>query len=780
MISQRRRVWFIPISALALSGVFARERVDLPDGKAPREPYEQVLQPFLARYCIACHGPNKQSGDLAFHEKKAESLQAEPALWDKVAERLEKSEMPPKGKPQPTAEEKRAVIAWIKSESAKSSRETTSRAGRVTLRRLNRAEYNNTIRDLFALDFQPAEDFPSDEVGYGFDNIGDVQSLSPLLLEKYLSAAEAIVQRAFTGELPPLPPKRDIRPRDFKASAKTSQGPDRSVVFSEGDLSFTHQFPRDGEYVILYRALGTQIDKEAVRLLLSVDGTEQHKADLKPFAEGRNLPDREITLTVSGGTHTIVVAIGNPKTNPDESDAKKRARAIMFGPAEIRGPLVPLIKSMPEAYRRLMIATPGPELSKTDCARRIIENFARRAFRRPPTTDEVNRLVKLIELAENQGDSFERGIQLAVQAILVSPHFLFKVEKDRKDASEPFPISEHELATRLSYFLWSSCPDDELARLADRGGLRRELGPQVRRMLKDGKVRALGENFAGQWLQIRNLKSVAPDAQVFPQFDEALRSAMLQETTLFFEAMMREDRSLIDFLDADFTYVNERLAKHYGIAGVKGDQFRRVSLGGTPRAGIMTQASILTVTSNVTRTSPVKRGKFILESLLNAEVPPPPPDVPELSEAKDALASGPLRKRMEAHRTNPDCAICHQKMDPIGFAFENFDAIGAWRTKDGAFEIDPSGTLPDGRTFREPAELRTLLRQKPDAFRRCLVEKLLTYALGRGVEMADRPAVERICAQTRDQQDKLSALILAIIDSQPFQMRPPSNPGSKK
>jgi hypothetical protein len=313
--------------------------------------------------------------------------------------------------------------------------------------------------------------------------------------------------------------------------------------------------------------------------------------------------------------------------------------------------------------------------------------------------------------------------------------------------------------------------------LADRGALRRQIEPQVQRMLKDPKIRALADNFAGQWLQIRNVQSATPDAKVFPQFDEPLRAAMMQETTLFFEAMVREDRSLLDFLDADFTYLNERLAKHYGIAGVKGEQFRRVSLQGTPRAGIMTQASILTVTSNVTRTSPVKRGKFIMESLLNADVPPPPPGVPELSEAKEAVAGGSLRQRMEAHRVNPDCAVCHQKMDPIGFAFENFDAIGSWRPKDGAFEIDPSGTLPDGRTFRDPAELRKLLREKPDGFRRCLAEKLLTYALGRGVERADRRILDQICEQTRQGQDKLSALVLAIVNSEPFQMRPPSQSG---
>jgi hypothetical protein len=435
---------------------------------------------------------------------------------------------------------------------------------------------------------------------------------------------------------------------------------------------------------------------------------------------------------------------------------------------------VPLDKIMPEAYRRIMIVQPGWWHSNSESARFIVSTFARRAFRRPPKAAEIEQLVALVESAEKNGDSFERGIQLAMQAILVSPHFLFKVENENRAAVQPNLITDHELATRLSYFLWSSSPDDELARLADRGELRPQLQRQVRRMLSDPKSRALADNFAGQWLQIRNLAAMTPDPKHFPQFDDALRSAMMQETTLFFDAMVREDHRVGDFLDADFTFVNERLARHYGINGVKGPRFRRVSLAGTGRAGITTHASILTVTSNVTRTSPVKRGKFVLESLLNADVPPPPPEVPELAESPEAVAEAPLRKRMEVHRTNPDCAVCHQKMDPLGFAFEHFDAIGAWRAKDGSFAIDSSGELPDGRAFQDHKDLRRLLRQQPDAFRRCLAEKLLTYALGRGMERTDRPAIDQICEQTRQRADKLSAMFEAIVASEPFQTKAPA------
>jgi mono/diheme cytochrome c family protein len=772
MVLSRRLILIAAVSAIALVWRLAPVPAD-PPPKSANESFDKSLKPVLSKYCFDCHGATKQKGDLSLHDKDAASLFARPDLWEKVAKKLAANEMPPPERPQPTADERRAVVAWLNRELA-NSHGSPNRSRQITLRRLNRVEYNNTIRDLLALDFQPADDFPADDVGYGFDNIGGVLSLSPLLLEKYLSAAETIVQKAFTGELPPLPPKRDIRSREFRASGKTSQGPERGIVFTDGEMSVTHNFPRDGDYVFLYRALGNVIDKDAVKIAIKIDGVEKHTADLKKFKAGDTPPDREVTLKVAGGSHAISFGIVNPKSNPEDPDPKKRERSILLGSMELRGPLVPLVRTMPEAYRRIMIAQPGPDLGKAACAQKIVTNFARCAFRRPPTTDEVAKLVKLVELAESQGDSFERGIQLAVDAILVSPHFLFKVERDRKDASEPYPITDHELATRLSYFLWSSCPDDELSALADRGELSKNLESQVRRMLKDPKSRALADNFAGQWLLIRNLKAAAPDPKQFPQFDDALRFAMLQETTLFFDAMIREDRSVLDFLDADFTFLNERSAKHYGIAGVKGDQFRRVSLSGTPRAGILTHASILTVTSNVTRTSPVKRGKFIMESVLNADVPPPPPGVPELSESKDAVAGASLRQRMEVHRTNPDCAVCHQKMDPLGFAFENFDAIGAWRPKDGAFEIDPSGTLPDGRTFRDPAELRRRLREKPDEFRRSLAEKLLTYALGRGVGSADRDAIDRICEQTRAGQDKLSALLLAIVDSEPFGKRPPT------
>jgi hypothetical protein len=425
-----------------------------------------------------------------------------------------------------------------------------------------------------------------------------------------------------------------------------------------------------------------------------------------------------------------------------------------------------------ELRKHILVAVPEDNDGYFQTARKVFRAFGDRAYRRPLRQDEMRRLMRFMEMADRNGESFEAGIKLGLQALLVSPHFLFRIEADpdKKDAAA-HPISEYELATRLSYFLWSTMPDEELFREARAGTLRKNLEVQVRRMLKDPKARALVDNFAGQWLQTRNVKSATPDPGLFPSFDEPLRTAMQKETELFFENVLREDRSVLDFLDADYTFLNERLAKHYGIAGVKGAEFRKVSLKGTDRGGVLTQASILTITSNPTRTSPVKRGKWVLENIFGTPPPPPPPDVPELKEGKDTELKGSLRERMEQHRRDPGCATCHQRMDPIGFAFENFDAIGAWRTKDGKHAIDPAGTLPSGQSFKGPAELRVILKGKADLFARCLSEKLLTYALGRGTEPSDRCSIDEIARALAKNDYRFSSLVLAVVRCDPFQMR---------
>jgi hypothetical protein len=465
-----------------------------------------------------------------------------------------------------------------------------------------------------------------------------------------------------------------------------------------------------------------------------------------------------------------------------DKGTESKPRTVFVQRFELEGPR----DTYPASHKKIMACKPGQ--TKREQAREILTRLASHAYRRPATADEVERLLGLVDAAVARGDKWEAGIRLALEAVLVSPKFLFRVElDDRPDSPGPHPIDESQLASRLSYFLWSSMPDDELFGLAAKKQLTPNLDAQVRRMLKDPKAEALVENFGMQWLQLRNLKAVAPDPKLFPGFDEPLRASMLRETELFFEAVLREDRSILDLVDADFTFLNGRLARHYGIvdtngnrAGEKGgtpgesiygDKFVRVALHGGDRGGVLTQASVLTVTSNPTRTSPVKRGKWVLEQILGTPPPPPPPNVPELADNPKAALSGSLRQRMEQHRADPSCAVCHARMDPIGFAFENYDAVGAFRSKDGKFPIDPSGVLPDGRSFRGPADLKVILKGKKELFSRCLAEKMLTYALGRGLGPYDRPALDAIQAALVRNDYRFSVLVTEIVKSDPFRLR---------
>ena len=592
-------------------------------GKKPADAFARDVVPLLSKYCIKCHGGARPKGELGLDKFTSElAALKKPQIWEKVAHNLRSGDMPPEGKPKPTAKEMEIITAWIDKGLAAADCTKNKDPGRVTIRRLNRVEYKNTIRDLAGIDFRMADDFPADDVGYGFDNIGDVLTLSPLLLERYLDAADKIVEQAFK------------------------------------DSKFRQRYP----------------------------------------------------------------AMPNDK------------------------------KDRP----------------KDEIIRGWIEGFARRAYRRPVAAEEITRLTRFVELALKNKQSQDKGIQLAFKAVLCSPHFLFRVEVDH--AKGIYHVNEYELASRLSYFLWSSMPDEALFDLAGSGGLRKDLENQARRMLKDPKARALTENFAGQWLNLRLLREFNPDPTGFPTFNEKLRDAMQTETEMFFETIVKEDRSILDFIDADFTFVNDVLGKHYGIPGIKGNKFQRVTLKGEERGGVITQASILSVTSNPTRTSPVKRGKWILENILGTPPPPPPPDAGELPEDKAEL-KGSLRQRMEMHRSKAICASCHQRMDPLGFALENYNAIGAWRAKDGKFPVDNSGTLPTGQSFKGPKGLRDILKSKQSDFRKCLTEKMLTYALGRGLEYYDRCVMDDICQALVRNQDRFSAMIVAIVKSDPFQKR---------
>jgi hypothetical protein len=737
------------------------------------EPFEKQVAPFLAKHCVHCHGPTKQNGGIAFNTfTNTASVLKDRKTWQKVLHVLQARAMPPRKRPQPAQEEVDAVTAWIQA-ATKIDCTGPHEPGRVTLRRLNRAEYNNTIRDLVGVDFQPADDFPSDDVGYGFDNIGDVLSLPPILLEKYLAAAERITELAIVIHPRPKATVRKFVAEELNSTVKNSRQYNGSrKLFTNGEAFIELPFSYSGDYEVRVRAYGEQAGPEPARMAVRLDGKDLRVIDVKAVAKAPKV--YKVKTKIQAGNRRLAVAFINDYYNPKDPDPKNRDRNLIIEHVEIEGPVNAPPVPLPESHKRIFLCQPTPA-TKTECARKILENFARRAYRRPVSLAEVDRLVGLVRQAEAQGDTFEKGIQLAVQAVLVSPHFLFRVELDRPPTRPDgaAPVGDYELASRLSYFLWSSMPDEELFECARTGTLRddRTLQIQVRRLLNDAKAKALVENFAGQWLQLRNLKTVAPDRKRFRAFNNALRSAMQRETELFFEAIVKEDRSVLDFLDADFTFLNEPLARHYGIEEVKGNEFRRVSLTGSQRGGILTQASILTITSNPTRTSPVKRGKWILENILGTPPPPPPPDAGELKDDKKSALTGTLRQRMEQHRANPLCASCHQRMDPLGFGFENFDAIGAWRTQEGTFTIDSSGTLPSGETFHGPVELKAILKRKEAAFRRCLTEKLLTYALGRGLEDYDQCAVDAICRKLADGRDTFSRLVIDVVGSDPFQMR---------
>lgn len=732
--------------------------------------YAKDVQPILKKYCFGCHGGDQNKGGVSLEPYKDEAaLAADPATWQKVLTNIDEELMPPIDKPQLSEGERSLVMGWLEHKILSLDCSGPRDPGRVTVRRLNRTEYNNTVRDLLGIDFQPAEDFPADDVGYGFDNIGDVLSLPPLLFEKYLAAADRIAKAAIVDP--------DQRPGEIlKASEMqhTLGGPHGNGwnLNSNGEVHKEYEFPGDGEYVFRVAAFGQPAGDDLPKMALKIDDKVAKEWSIKA-KEGRS-ETVETKVKVRGGKFKVAVAFTNDFYDKDNKDPRKRDRNLVVETVEIKGPLGQPAKDLPESHTKLInvAITPGNRASAT---KTILKNFASKAWRRPATDDEVRKLQSLVQLAEKEGDTWERGLQLAVQGVLVSPHFLFKIELDPesgKAKGPAYPVSEFELATRLSYFLWSSLPDEELLKLARSNSLRKfgNLDSQVKRMLKDERSQALVENFAGQWLQLRLLDQINPDPAKFPSFSDELRGDMRRETELFIGAVIREDKSLMDLLDANYTYVNERLAKHYGLPDVSGEEFQRVNLKDNRRGGLLGQASILTVTSNPTRTSPVKRGKWILENLLNTPPPPPPPGVPELEAQKEKL-TGSLRQRMEQHRENPACASCHARMDALGFGLENYDAIGGWRDKDEEIAIDPSGELPGGNAFKTPAELRGILKKREAEFRGCVTEKLLTYALGRGVEYQDKCTVVSISTAVSKQGNKFSALVLEIVKSDAFQMR---------
>ncbi len=732
---------------------------------APRKPnYEKDVRPVLEQFCFDCHGNGKKKGGVALdkHTDTA-ALLADRQLWELVRQNVNTRVMPPDDEPQPSEKQRDLLAHWIESAVFDCDCDHPD-PGRVTIRRLNRVEYNNTIRDLLGIDFQPAADFPTDDLGYGFDNIGDVLSMPPVLLERYLAAAEAALSKAILTDTNPPP-----RSKKYPAHALNGSSPGGPVggtaraLTREGDIYVEHEFPEDGEYILRARAYGELAGNEPPRMRFSLDGKDLNTFDVDVE---QNAPKTfETKLQVTAGKRRFAAAYINNFVDRRNPNPARRDRNLVVDYLEIVAP--PDLKPVPfpETHKRIF----APNAS----ARDIISDFARRAYRRPITENELLRLLAFHELAKGEGENFYASVKLALKAVLVSPHFLFRgeLQPEPDNPKAIHPVNEYALASRLSYFLWSTMPDEELFAEAGRKTLRRNLEKQVRRMLRDPKARALVDNFGGQWLQTRNLVDVTPDKKVFPNFSDKLRAAMRKETDLFFEHIMREDRSVLEFLSADYTFVNELLADHYGIKGVTGDEFQHVSLKGSARGGVISHASILTLTSNPTRTSPVKRGKWVLETLLGAPPPPPPPDVPELKEEGETL-TGSLRERMEQHRANPSCSGCHARMDPIGFGLENFDGIGGWREKDGDFAIEPGGELVSGEKFDGATELKHILaKAKRDEYLRCLSGKMLTYALGRGLEFYDKCAVDEIVKNLKKNRHRFSSLVLGVVNSTPFQKR---------
>jgi hypothetical protein len=742
------------------------------DDLAPRKQSSSpsTVSPIITKFCLKCHGDEKPKAGVNL-AKLVTGTATGTSVWERVLDQLEAQAMPPEGQPKATPAEMEQIGRWAAERLAEARAKIPPSPGKVTIRRLNRVEYNNTIRDLVWVPFRPADDFPSDDVGYGFDNIGDVLSLPPVLMERYMAAAEKIATKAIAADARSATPLKTHLDHE-QLSGGDQFGKSFRILTTNGEIGSDVTFPQDGEYFLQARAFGQHAGNEPPMMAFKVDG---ETARVVPVKAGEKKPVVYSTkVRVRVGQRRVALAFLNDFYDPKNPNPQARDRNLLVEYVEVSGPAGFKPPSLPASHRLILFVTPGPKLDDREAARAIIERFASRAFRRPAQKEEVERYLRLVDLAASHGEGFERRIQIAVQAILVSPHFLFRVELDpwRLSAGESRSLNDYEVASRLSYFLWSSMPDDALFQAAKEGSLRGDaaLEAQVSRMLKDPKARALVENFAGQWLQLRNLRTSTPDPALFPSFDLALRSSMRQESELFFEAVLKEDRSILDFLDSDYTFVNARLARHYGISGVHGG-FQKVALKDGRRGGVLTQASVLTVTSNPTRTSPVKRGKWVLEQLLGTPPPPPLPDVPKLPDDKEGTTGTTLRQKMESHRRNPSCASCHARMDPIGFGLENYDATGAWRTLDGKFPIDVSGTLPSGQSFRGPDGLKGILVGKRDDFARCLTRKMFTYGLGRGLEAHDTMYVDRIVAALAKDGYKFSRLIVEIVKSEPFRKR---------
>lgn len=727
--------------------------------------FQETIRPILQQHCGECHwGDEADAGVNLEPDQTITQVLAHREDWEKVLERVAAREMPPAEQPPLSEDEHIAVTQWIE-QMFLASKCKGVKPGRPVVRRLNRTEYRNTVRDLTGVDFAEAFSFPGDDLGYGFDNVGDTLSIPPLLMEKYLDAATEIARQTMAVDETPNV-VATIKPRAFfSGDAQIDRSSEAVTMYSGGTITAKVRFPEAGQYQITMKVAGDQAGSDAVRFDVSVNDRNRY-----PFAtrRGRDSPETIAMKCVVDrpGKVPLKIAYINDLYDP----AKKLDRNLYVGPVEITGPL----SQGTAARRAIMYTLPDGAARESSSAQKILQRFAGRAFRRPVTTSELKRLMQIYHAghAEESGnDAFESGIRLAIEAVLVSPHFLFKIESP-VSPGETRPLDEYQLASSLSYFLWSTMPDGPLMKAAKEGKLSQpaEIRQQVQRMLADRRSLSLVQNFVGQWLQLRSLKSIQPDSDLYPGVDKRLLKSMATETKLLFADLMRRDASLTDLLSTEYSFVNEELARHYGIEGVQGRSFQRVSLAGTGRSGVLTHASILTLTSNPNRTSPVKRGKWIMENFLGEEPPPPDPAAKQLDDQQEL--TGTVRQQMEQHRANPACAVCHKVMDELGFALEHFDAVGRFRKLDGGAEIDDRGELPDGTSFEGPEALQqTIASKMRQPFLRCLTEKMLIYSLGRGLHYEDRCSVDAVMQQTEADGGRFSDLIHAITQSDAFRIR---------
>lgn len=728
---------------------------------------------LVGQYCQTCHSDGLKTAGLSLEGVDFSNIADHAGALEKTLRKVRSGDMPPTGAPEPTASESKAFTKWLEEGLDRAALENVN-PGRPDIHRLNRAEYSNAIRDLLDLDIDPGNSLPADDSGFGFDNIAGLLSVSPVRLERYLSVAGR-VSRLAVGN-PDVKPFRDLIKRN-RETAFLKAGLARNVLHdlpfgSGGGTSLRYYFPVDAEYVVTVDLGGDGGSHElrlpiraGVRTLVFSFPAESTKPEVAVPAlgsrGGNGVAPAPMDVRLDGARVKLVeMAPGS---------APSLASIAIAGPYEVEGP------GDTPSRRKIFSCQPSTKAEEEPCARRIFSRLARYAYRRPVDEADISALMSLYQIGRQDGD-FERGVEKALQAMLISPSFLFRVERDPAglEPGSAYRLSDVELASRLSFFLWSSIPDEELLSLAEQGRLSEPavLAAQTRRMLADRRSQALVSNFAGQWLYLRNVDTAKPDSLAFPDFDAELRWAMRRETELFFETVLREDRRVVELLDADYTFLNERLARHYGIAGVNGPQFRRVALNDPNRGGLVGQASLLTVTSYPNRTSVVLRGKWLLENLFGMPPPAPPPDVPALEEKRPDGKPRTMREAMQAHSVNPTCAGCHSRMDPLGFALENFDAVGRWRDEDAGSPIDATGTFPNGVHFQGPAELKGILvDQYQEDFVATVAERLLTYAVGRGVEYYDKPAIRSIARAGAGKGHRLSDLVSGVVASTPFRMR---------